>query len=60
MLASHALIELSVLFSAETAQKLLALPGQKTCGVSGQKTGRIVGGEPAQLGKYFDLYLFTI
>lgn len=38
-------------FSADTVKKLTSLPGNEDCGISGSKTGRIVGGEPAKLGK---------
>ncbi|XP_072158377.1 venom protease-like isoform X1 [Bemisia tabaci] len=36
----------------ETERKVKALPGQNDCGKSGLKKGRIVGGEPAQLGAW--------
>nr|XP_018912780.1 PREDICTED: venom protease-like isoform X1 [Bemisia tabaci] len=38
--------------STDTVKKLTSLPGNEDCGISGSKTGRIVGGEPAKLGAW--------
>lgn len=50
ILTSHQTLNFYV-FKAETVNKLTSLPGSENCGISGAKTGRIVGGEPAKLGK---------